>query len=180
MSALDDPHELDHYKTILISFQEYVNTLSHELFERRNRLKGLPDAHYKRLSSTNLLLTDFNLFVKAIKSNQQFLLLVMHETYRNGPQFKLPPISPKSRTSTSYHHFSKIKSTLHQCVRDWSIEGKEERDECYTPLLNELERVLPVTEKGALRVLLPGAGLGRLLLEIASRGNLRSNISRKK
>jgi hypothetical protein len=31
-------------------------------------------------------------------------------------------------------------------VRDWSEEGKAERDRCYAPILEELERRIPVTE----------------------------------
>jgi carnosine N-methyltransferase len=58
-------------------------------------------------------------------------------------------------------------------VRDWSAEGKPERDAAYAPLLDALERYFP--DKAArssepLRVLVPGCGLGRLAMEIAARG----------
>ena len=52
----------------------------------------------------------------------------------------VPPLS------TSASHHSKVVSTLHQLVRDWSEEGKAERDRCYNPILEELEKRIPITD----------------------------------
>lgn len=66
---------------------------------------------------------------------------------------------------------SKVRSTLRQCVRDWSVNGAEERKQCYAPILGELERVFPdAADRRNRRVLIPGSGLGRLTWEIAHRG----------
>jgi hypothetical protein len=56
-----------------------------------------------------------------------------------------------------------VKSTLHQIVRDWSIEGMEEREESYGLILKELLTHMPVTvaNRNMQRILVPGAGLGR-------------------
>ena len=35
----------------------------------------------------------------------------------------------------------RVYTTLKQIVRDWSSEGREERDFCYTPILNELKNL---------------------------------------
>ncbi len=43
------------------------------------------------------------------------------------------------------HFSSKVRSTLHQLVRDWSEEGAQERDDSYGRIRRELARVLPVT-----------------------------------
>lgn len=69
----------------------------------------------------------------------------------------------------------RVKSTLKQLARDWSEEGLAERESCYGPLLADFDRlftaVLPsASARGALQVLVPGAGLGRLAWEVASRG----------
>lgn len=81
-------------------------------------------------------------------------------------------LSTLPRLTASPHQFSKVASTLHQLVRDWSEEGAPERELCYTPLLDELVVRLPVTpsNKNKQRVLVPGSGLGRLAFEIACRG----------
>ncbi|KAJ1921261.1 hypothetical protein H4219_000862 [Mycoemilia scoparia] len=71
------------------------------------------------------------------------------------------------------HHIDKLRSTFRQFVRDWSEEGKVERDSTYGPLLDELEYQfshLNFQGKAGVSVLVPGAGLGRLALEIADRG----------
>ena len=66
---------------------------------------------------------------------------------------------------------SKVRSTLRQCVRDWSKDGEKERAACYTPVLRELERLHPSREaRAAVRVLVPGSGLGRLVWEVAGLG----------
>lgn len=66
----------------------------------------------------------------------------------------------------------KIRSTLRSFVRDWAEEGREERKACYDPCLAALERHWKGKERdrGDIKVLVPGCGLGRLAMEIAARG----------
>jgi len=67
----------------------------------------------------------------------------------------------------------KVRSTIRSLVRDWAEEGKPERDACYTPILEALERSFPETSdrtRSSRKVLVPGCGLGRLAMEIAARG----------
>ena len=33
----------------------------------------------------------------------------------------------------------KVKTTLKQFVRDWSLEGQAERDTCYKPVIEEIQ-----------------------------------------
>jgi carnosine N-methyltransferase len=63
-----------------------------------------------------------------------------------GSSVQLPEVTPQTPLRSPARHFSKVKSTLHQLVRDWSEEGKKERDMCYAPIVKELRRVLPVTD----------------------------------
>lgn len=74
----------------------------------------------------------------------------------------------------------KCRSTLNQLYRDWSTEGKVERDVCYGPVLAILKDLLPISAESGLgegsnrpRVLVPGAGLGRLVYELFSAGTNR-------
>jgi carnosine N-methyltransferase len=62
---------------------------------------------------------------------------------------------------------------LKQFVRDWSVEGKNERDTTYNPILDELESIyknIPFEERGKIKILVPGAGLGRLVYEVVAKG----------
>lgn len=88
----------------------------------------------------------------------------------------------------------KVRSTLRSFVRDWTREGEDERNACYVPCLEALERYFPqkgdtgekvveimtdeedvklcrkTRERSEVKVLVPGCGLGRLAMEIAARG----------
>ncbi|KAJ2932842.1 hypothetical protein H1R20_g4243, partial [Candolleomyces eurysporus] len=67
-----------------------------------------------------------------------------------------------------------LRSTLKQFVRDWTEEGAQEREMCYQPLIDALVEFYPNTQspedRSKLRVLVPGAGLGRLAWDVAKLG----------
>lgn len=76
-----------------------------------------------------------------------------------------PPVSPMD--------MDKVRSTLKQFVRDWSKQGERERKLTYDPIIQELNTLyqhVPADKRGDIRVLVPGAGLGRLAFDIASQG----------
>ena len=90
-------------------------------------------------------------------------------TRRRG--FHSPPAGQKYKPSE--HDMDKLRSTLKQFVRDWSLEGRTERAACYEPMKESLLAHFndkTEVEKAALRVLVPGAGLGRLAFDIANLG----------
>ena len=67
----------------------------------------------------------------------------------------------------------KVRSTIKQFYRDWSVEGAAEREVCYAPVMTELEQRfgnLSTARKGKISVLVPGAGLGRLAYDIVVAG----------
>ncbi|KAL3637859.1 hypothetical protein CASFOL_018307 [Castilleja foliolosa] len=62
----------------------------------------------------------------------------------------------------------KVRCIIRNIIRDWAPEGQRERDECYKPILYELERIFPHRPTDSPpSCLIPGAGLGRLALEIS-------------
>ncbi|KAF8126788.1 N2227-domain-containing protein [Boletus edulis] len=64
----------------------------------------------------------------------------------------------------------KLRSTLKQFVRDWSEDGKAERDLCYELMKSALEESFEGRDRQTIRVLVPGAGLGRLAYDVAKLG----------
>ncbi|KAJ4455719.1 putative Carnosine N-methyltransferase [Paratrimastix pyriformis] len=102
----------------------------------------------------------------AVLQNAEFLRAVAEPHYGNDP--------PDPRTvSVSGWNFEKVRSTLKQFVREWSSDGREERRLCIDPLVAELRQRLPVpdrTDPARPCVLVPGAGLGRLVWELAHAG----------
>ncbi|CXI01232.1 N2227-like protein, putative [Plasmodium berghei] len=78
--------------------------------------------------------------------------------------------SPSLDEYSLIQNMSKVRSTLRQFVRDWSIEGIDERKSAYEPILKSLEKYLPITDNYIPKILCPGSGLGRLPYEVAKRG----------
>lgn len=65
----------------------------------------------------------------------------------------------------------KVRYVLKDLVREWSAEGAIERAQSYDKITGILCELFPVRGPGHRpKVLVPGCGLGRLVLEIASRG----------
>lgn len=48
----------------------------------------------------------------------------------------------KIRPSSTFD-MDKLKSTMKQFVRDWSEDGRAERDSCYRPIIQEIQRLFP-------------------------------------
>ncbi|CAK0818986.1 unnamed protein product, partial [Prorocentrum cordatum] len=106
-----------------------------------------------------------------IKANADFLRLLP------APEVCCAPIEPPERALSippghrvESRNSSKVRSTLRQFVRDWAVEGAPEREMCYGPLIEALQRHLPTGARGSQRVLCPGSGLGRLPFDLARVG----------
>lgn len=81
--------------------------------------------------------------------------------------------------NTSWHghatpsDMDKARSTLRQLYRDWSVEGAQEREASFGPILDALNRIaahLTPAQRSHINVLVPGAGLGRLVFEVNRAG----------
>lgn len=79
---------------------------------------------------------------------------------------------------TTQADMEKARSTVNQFYRDWSAEGAVERAACFEPVLKALEtefssRMVASSsgyDKASMKVLVPGAGLGRLVFDICRAG----------
>jgi carnosine N-methyltransferase len=100
----------------------------------------------------------------------------------SAPSSSGTPTTPSTRRASQQETDlaqEKVRSTLRSFVRDWSSEGAVERQACYDPCLEALERHWQGTwqgsgrKKGDVSVLVPGCGLGRLAMEIAVKGEFR-------
>lgn len=89
-------------------------------------------------------------------------------TDRENKQYRAEwegPVNPNDQ--------EKAHSTVKQLYRDWSAEGAAEREACYTPVLQALDQEfqhIPLAQRGQVKVLVPGAGLGRSVFEINRAG----------
>ncbi|KAL4216827.1 hypothetical protein ACF0H5_024548 [Mactra antiquata] len=102
--------------------------------------------------------------IRLIIQDAEHIFENKQNTAKNGEETKsmLPLVSD----------MEKVKTTLKQFVRDWSNEGKIEREQCYQPVIQEIEDRFPADNVNSsdVNILVPGAGLGRLAFELARRG----------
>jgi SAM-dependent methyltransferase len=89
------------------------------------------------------------------------------------------PANPDKDDPNQYWHetatasdVNKAHSTIRQFYRDWSAEGRAERAVCYDSVLQDLHTEFQTRRDAGdeIRVLIPGAGLGRLVFEVCLAG----------
>ena len=132
----------------------------------------LPSAHQNVLQH---LPTKFEAQKRCLDANQLFLsTIVAHANSFTANSHLLQGTSTQFEQVTGEGlDMDKIRCTLRQFVRDWSDEGAAERKQSYKPITDALESYYshyPMDQRYRLRVLLPGAGLGRLTYDIAKLG----------
>ena len=64
----------------------------------------------------------------------------------------------------------KARSCINQFYRDWSAEGASERAAVLSAVLSALAAEFPSQDRSSVKVLVPGAGLGRLVFELCAAG----------
>ena len=80
------------------------------------------------------------------------------------------------RDTANSSDITKVHTTIRQFYRDWSREGQLERMACYGPIIRDIQAYhicsVPVVSNDCfkIKVLVPGAGLGRLVYELCMSG----------
>lgn len=74
----------------------------------------------------------------------------------NDERFKATPLDAE-----------KVRSTLRQFAREWSVDGSKERAACFDKIVDALIKEFPNRKA---KVVIPGSGLGRLPCELAKNG----------
>ncbi|CAA7260463.1 unnamed protein product [Cyclocybe aegerita] len=82
---------------------------------------------------------------------------------------EFPSLKTKDPVAAGSADLGRVRESLKHFVRDWSEEGAAERTRIFAPILDLLRSVDP-QERGGLKVLVPGCGLGRLAWEISQLG----------
>ena len=144
---------------------------------RRQSFYALPSTQWNLLAEPRFsILSKFDAVDDAIDANaniaeaalqtalEYFGLLPFEPSSPYSPPWKAPP-NPTDQ--------GKANSTIRQLYRDWSAEGAKERDACYGPIMQALNAEfvhIPLSQRGTVKILVPGAGLGRLPFEICKAG----------
>ncbi|XP_016160274.1 PREDICTED: carnosine N-methyltransferase isoform X2 [Ficedula albicollis] len=142
----------------------------HERVNRTERqFKSLPANQQSLLPQ---FLPHLDKIRKCIDHNQEILQTIVNDCVHMFENKEYEEDGSGKITPASTFDMDKLKSTLKQFVRDWSEEGKSERDSCYQPIISEIIKNFPKErwDFSKVNILVPGAGLGRLAWEIAMLG----------
>ncbi|KAL4742204.1 N2227-like protein-domain-containing protein [Aspergillus similis] len=159
------------------SFMQYRRSAHlNTTHRRRQAFYALPTKHWQMLAEPPFsLLDNFNKVDDAIDANADIADAIIGTGLKS---FGLPEQPDPLDPSQNWHgvansaDVNKAHSTIRQFYRDWSAEGQAEREACYSPVLRDLDREFPdkLEREDFVKVLVPGAGLGRLVFDICRAG----------
>ncbi|PVU91826.1 hypothetical protein BB561_004185 [Smittium simulii] len=191
-NVLQDAAEIRAINQVIDSFLYYRNYYEEKLVDSRlSTITKLSEQQRELLGSTGVI-KKIKTISSAVHANYSFFLQVVAynpvsehsidiadtlasisdkdqilEVFQNFFQVK----HGKQMEYASIPHLERLKSALNMMVRDWSSEGSYERNLTYAPILRFLKKHFPAEKKcdrSNTKILVPGAGLGRLAFEIAS------------
>ena len=171
MDESDADLEERHWYDVMRTFLHYEDFVEQDLNRRRQHLGRLTAVHKALLPPSSL--EKLREIGRLSKMNQFFYkeMVAFHSGSKlAGDGTKMPVKNDGQRIEFAQQH--RNQAVLHSILREWTEEGRPERDAAFTPIMTELQRRLPVTAANAYRqrVLVPGCGLGRLPLEISALG----------
>jgi len=175
--AGEDALERAAFLKIVRAMRGYAVDAADEVRRWEHNFSRLPPAHQSLLQHH----TKKHMQAYAcIRANETFFteLLTSFSGDDVPPHLRVPEAArdPEAHAPVSPGDAEKVRYVLKNLARDWSSEAAEERSQSHGPILKELEERLYVPKDPALegryppRVMVPGAGLGRLVLECARRG----------
>lgn len=140
---------------------------------RRQNFYGLPTSHWQMLAAPPFnFLSTLDRVDDAIDANADIaseILAAGLQSFNLGIEPKDPALDWRGTATAS--DVDKARITIRQLHRDWSAESFEERQSCYDIVLHDVHNIFePATDKSQIKILIPGAGLGRLVFEYYLRG----------
>ncbi|KAJ8116140.1 hypothetical protein OPT61_g2372 [Boeremia exigua] len=190
---LSDPDEKQH----LLSYRRLAHFNGTHV--RRQAFYSLPQEHWTMLSKPPFSVLDsLNKMDDLIDSNAElaeaifmagfkgfiaptidsdWVASIVPEKYAHDEYQIYSIVMDHLNVVTTKHDMDKARSCINQFYRDWSAAGNGEREKCFRPILEALNaeyanriQTSPELDKSDLRVLVPGAGLGRSVFDICQAG----------
>ncbi|KAH7418376.1 N2227-like protein-domain-containing protein [Cadophora sp. MPI-SDFR-AT-0126] len=174
--TIEDPDEQRVLHAALSSFYQYAKVAHFNTTHlRRQSFYALPRAHLELLAAPPFSYLDtLNAVDDAIDSNAELSLAILKSGVASFgiPESTFATGSKDSdwRGKATSNDLEKARSTLRQFFRDWSAEGSAEREACYGPVIKALKKEQETRSGPSMKVLVPGAGLGRLVFDLCCAG----------
>ena len=176
-----------HFQRILNSFRNYKLHWIHKLDETIKFIESMSEDYQSKLCKYSNHLAEVR---KCLEINSLIMDIIIQDVpnmfenidYSSDQSSRNDSIDgrDKLRLRINYQRgtkptaldMEKTQSVLRQLAREWTIEGMNERKSSFDPIIKMIETNYRsrVAAGERVRILVPGAGLGRLPFEIASRG----------
>ncbi|CAH0761688.1 unnamed protein product [Diatraea saccharalis] len=187
---IDEVKERAHFIAVVNAFKYYKLCSLDRIHKSEKIMSTLPLTHQRRLEKYK---TYMNKLKKCLDVNNSVVHCIIKyvdtmfenvdhsnamDMNTNGAEsfgncnYNVCPITSQKQHKMQ-HDVDKVQSVLKNIVRDWSELGAPEREQCYKPILDEIGERFPhdgYNDLSHVKVLVPGAGLGRLAWEVAARG----------
>ncbi|KAL0204968.1 hypothetical protein P9112_000275 [Eukaryota sp. TZLM1-RC] len=177
-------NDFDHYLMVVSSFNRYSIFLSQVLKFYQQDFESLPQSHrdlipeyaekLNKLSQCYILNGEF---LSTVSKAPPFFQVATEITPEVRRKFQLA-LNGELIFQADQH--DKVNATLKCLFREWSIEGKTERDQSFQPLIDALCRHFSSTPEERynqdIKILVPGCGLGRLVWELCRKGFVTTGI----
>ncbi|KAH3756048.1 carnosine N-methyltransferase [Pelomyxa schiedti] len=161
-----EEEEEAHFNEVVCAFLYYLKYNDMWLCKCERDFEQLPPKHKALVPQVQKRFTT----LRELSATNQTFLETLVSDHTSVFQNKVYPRVQSTKPVAPFH-MEKVKTTLCQFARDWSVEGRVEREACYNPIISEiLERFPSIETRNSIRILTPGAGLGRLTFELAAHG----------
>ncbi|KAH7066868.1 methyltransferas-like protein [Paraphoma chrysanthemicola] len=195
-----DPEEQRHILSVLDSFRSYRRLAHFNgTHVRRQAFYSLPQEHWMLLSKPPFsILESFSKLDDLIDGNaelaeaifkagfsaflaptldSEWVASIVPQKYAHDEYQIYSIIMDHMNVQTSKNDLEKARSCINQFYREWSAEGAVERSKCFEPVVAALRQEYgnraesnPTMDRSELKVLVPGAGLGRLVFDVCRAG----------
>ena len=170
--SINEQAERKHFEAVCRTLLMYGEFAELSIRRKQDHLNRLSPAMARMLPTSTW--SQIPRQYEAIAENQElFSSIVEFQDYNFTDRDPNAPLEFKYSTEPiPAAQMHRNQAILHSLAREWSEEGQRERDMCFAPLISELKKMLPVTDSNLYRqkVLVPGAGLCRLAVDIAGHG----------
>ena len=176
--AFDEAEERKALGRIVLGFQTYQRMAELEIRRWEDNFAMLPDRHKAILKTSQM--AKFKEAKRCIHVNQFFIKSMISslepddedEDMGGSPSHLMHAAKAAKEVEEAGHRVTlsdhdKVRYVLKNLSRDWSAEGKEEREQCYGPILRALMELLGPDLDASIKsggemappsVLIPGAG----------------------
>ncbi|KAL4890559.1 N2227-like protein-domain-containing protein [Aspergillus ambiguus] len=161
-------HPRQRLLTALHGYQRYKEKNLAEVQRWRNLYRQIPKRQRSMVESTVHYTRKLNTAEHLLERNER----LAHAIVENGMRFynvsrtELDEFIQENEHEGRSTDRTSVSQAMKHFVRDWSDEGHDERQEAFPCVLNALSG-MSRSQEDTLRVLVPGAGIGRLAHDIA-------------